>query len=557
MKSQKFYIVLFVCLLLISAGRIISTYSVFSLTSDEGYHIAAGMEWLDRGTYTYEYHHPPLARVAVALGPYLDGSRSMGNPVQWREGEDIVYAKGLHSRTLALARLGTLPFFLLSAILVWLWSSRLFGRPTALAAVLLFTTLPPILAHSGLATTDVALTATLSAVLYVFIEWIDAPTLSKSLYLGLATGLAVLSKFSVFLFLPVCVIATVAVRYRATKRVGIGSGRPARDIFRFLAVAAAAVFIVVWGGYRFHLTPLSKMRPQRYVNVSQFAPAGSLRADIYYKIKNIPLPLPEVLYGVIAISEHNREGHDGYLFGEIRRYGWWYFFPVTLFVKTPLAFLFLAAIGTFAVARRFRKEHEWKKAVPAVCAFAILLSSLPSNINVGLRHILVIYPFLSILAGRGVIALVRSNRLRYTGSAIAFSLIAWQVVSGIAHHPDYLAYFNEFGGKHPERILVNADLDWGQDAYRLREKIRQMGISEISVAIKYFYTDYQYALFSNGPNSTVKLLEPGKPTVGWIAISLGTLYRDKGYDWLKLYTPDVKVGKSIYLYHIENLYSGL
>ena len=557
MKSQKIYIVLFVCLLLISAGRIISTYSVFSLTSDEGYHIAAGMEWLDRGTYTYEYHHPPLARIAVAIGPYLDGSRSMGNPVQWREGEDIVYAKGLHSRTLALARLGTLPFFILSAIFVWLWSSRLFGRPSALAAVLLFTTLPPILAHSGLATTDVALVATLTAVMYVFSEWIDAPTLLKSLGLGVATGFAVLTKFSVFLFLPACVLATLALRYGATKRVGIGGDRPVRDIIRCLAVIGAAMFVVVWGGYRFHLTPLSKMRQQRYVTVSQFAPPGSLRADIYYKIKNIPLPLPEVLYGLIAISEHNREGHDGYLFGEIRRYGWWYFFPVTLAVKTPIPFLIIFLIGTVAMARRFGKEHKWKPAVPAACAFAILLSALPANIDVGLRHILVIFPFLSIVAGRGLIALIRSNRHRYIGSAIAVTLIAWQIGSGIANHPDYLAYFNEFAGKHPERILVNADLDWGQDAYRLQEKIRQMGISEISVAIKYFYTDYQYGLFAMDQKSTVKLLEPGKPTVGWIAISLGTLYRDKGYGWLKHYTPEMTVGKSIYLYHIENLYGGL
>src|SRR5216683_7341492 len=55
---------------------IIGTYLVFSHTFDEPAHIAAGMELLDRGTFTYEQQHPPLARLAVAVGPYLLGARS-------------------------------------------------------------------------------------------------------------------------------------------------------------------------------------------------------------------------------------------------------------------------------------------------------------------------------------------------------------------------------------------------------------------------------------------------------------------------------------------------
>src|SRR5438105_13698618 len=57
---------------------IIGTYPEFSHTADEPAHIAAGMELLDRGTFTYEQQHPPLARLAVALGPYLLGARSHG-----------------------------------------------------------------------------------------------------------------------------------------------------------------------------------------------------------------------------------------------------------------------------------------------------------------------------------------------------------------------------------------------------------------------------------------------------------------------------------------------
>jgi hypothetical protein len=141
---------------LVAATRIIATHRVFSGTFDEPAHVAAGMEWLDRGQFTYEPMNPPLARVAVAVGPYAAGIRSFGSPNRWREGSRILYADGAYSRNLALARLGVLPFFFVAAVVVWLWARRLFGAPTAALAAVLVATLPPMLAHGGLATTDMA-----------------------------------------------------------------------------------------------------------------------------------------------------------------------------------------------------------------------------------------------------------------------------------------------------------------------------------------------------------------------------------------------------------------
>src|SRR5437660_1651462 len=65
-------------LLAVSVLRIVSTYHVFNATIDEASHIAGGIEWWDTGKYTLETKHTPLARVSVALGPYLAGVRWMG-----------------------------------------------------------------------------------------------------------------------------------------------------------------------------------------------------------------------------------------------------------------------------------------------------------------------------------------------------------------------------------------------------------------------------------------------------------------------------------------------
>ena len=67
------------------ATQVVATYGVFSSTYGEPLHVAAGMEFLSRGTYTYEVRHPPFARAVAALGPYLDGVRSFGHPNQYTE----------------------------------------------------------------------------------------------------------------------------------------------------------------------------------------------------------------------------------------------------------------------------------------------------------------------------------------------------------------------------------------------------------------------------------------------------------------------------------------
>src|SRR5487761_568520 len=129
-------------------------------TIDEGAHIAAGMQWLDQGRYAYEPSTPPLARVADALGPYLAGARSTSNPDMWHDGDHILRDFGNPARMIALARLGTLAFLLLAAAVVWRWTCALASEGAALGALALFLALPPILAHAGLATTDLAVAST-------------------------------------------------------------------------------------------------------------------------------------------------------------------------------------------------------------------------------------------------------------------------------------------------------------------------------------------------------------------------------------------------------------
>src|SRR3954447_3794407 len=86
---------------------IVGTYGVFSYTFDEPAHIAAGLQLLDRGLFTYEPLHPPLSRIAVAIGPYLDGFRSQDGGDMWIEARRLFSVAGRARSTdlLTLARL--------------------------------------------------------------------------------------------------------------------------------------------------------------------------------------------------------------------------------------------------------------------------------------------------------------------------------------------------------------------------------------------------------------------------------------------------------------------
>ena len=125
------------------------------------------MQWLDQKRYDYGPFHPPLARIAMAIGPYLYGLRSQNLPDRWKEGNAILHSgkNKKYSTALTMARIGILPFFVLACACVWLWSRSIMGEWGAIAAVFLFTNVPSILAHAGIATTDFALMAGMVAAL--------------------------------------------------------------------------------------------------------------------------------------------------------------------------------------------------------------------------------------------------------------------------------------------------------------------------------------------------------------------------------------------------------
>ena len=250
-SARRWSAVIAAVLVAVASARIISTYCVLSHTIDEPAHMGAGMEWLEAHRYTFEDQHPPLARIAGALGLELGGIHWSCGRTLWEEGFRLL-GKGEHySRARFYGRLGMLPFFWLASLVVYLWTLREAGPVAAGFAILLFTSLPPVLAHAGLVTTDMALTATTASTIFASLIWEEKGGWRWSVVFGVSLGLAVLSKFSSLVFLPA---AWLVMWIAAVQWSWAGIHSTLRE-FRKLVVPAllvlAVAFIVVWAGYRF------------------------------------------------------------------------------------------------------------------------------------------------------------------------------------------------------------------------------------------------------------------------------------------------------------------
>ena len=497
---------LVIILILIGLGRIVSTYWTLNHTMDEPFFIGCGLEWLDNRTYTYMPEQPPLSHVTAAIGAKLAGARNVSKADFATKAPLILYDSPSYWRTLASARAGELPFFIIAALSVWLWARRLHGNLAGLAAVLLFTTLPTVLGHAGLATTDIALCAMLPAALYALVVWLDEPDSKRTLWLALAVAGGVLSKFSFLLYFSVGALIVLWL----SGDLG-GWKRLTRRHVMALASTATCSLGLIWAFYWFDFGPLWQ--------------------------------------GLKDVKEHNDYGHLSYLFGEQRITGWWYFFPVVFAYKTPLAFL--ALVGLSCIWLRRSPRHHW---IPLACGAAVLITAMPSKINIGVRHILPIYPLLAIPAGLAAARLIQSPKWAARGAGGL--LIVAQIAASAASHPDYIAYFNELAGGKPERIRVDSDLDWGQPFEELARHLHARGIKE-TIALGGFgcVIPIRHGLID------AELASPWRTSTGWVAVSATErLMSDqkppdgskmKPWSWLDPYEPVDRVGGgAMLLYYV-------
>jgi 4-amino-4-deoxy-L-arabinose transferase-like glycosyltransferase len=506
-------------LLAVLLGRIALTYPVFNDTFDEAGHLRAGLEILERGRFTIQAEQPPLGLTMLAVLPYYLGGLRLGAVDDlWGTGAWATHETTFYWRTLALARAGNLVFASLIFLFVYLWSARVAGPGAGVAAAAVVACCPTILGHASLATLDAGGAAGVLAASYFFWRWSEEPSWRYCLASAVAFAGAVLCKLSALVFLPlIAVVYCFAAWRRGISRVVV-----------FIGVAA----LLIWAGYGFETGVLV---PPGHGYTSPFSrgSASSLPNFLVRTLGPIRVPGHRFLQGIIEVLSHNESGQRAYLLGHFSTRGWWYFFPVAVAVKSTLPLLLLAAMGAIV-----RPRQAWASLV----AIAVVMGAgMASHLNLGVRYVLVVFPFLAIL---GASAFASGRR---AVTAVAAVLLGWHAVESVAAHPDYLAYFNEVACGREERFLLDSNLDWGQDLARLGRYQRDKQIADLRVS--YFgRTSLEKAGVHASP------LPPGQPVHGWVAVSVNNLlglYNDPAdFAWLGERRPEARIGKSIWLYYV-------
>ncbi len=491
--------ILLLVILLFGVVGVVSTYTRMSMTDDEGFHTDFGMEWWKEGTYTKQPLHPPLARVADASLLYVTDVLYHG------KGWDGVDKRDAYIDKLILARLGVLPFYILSCFMVFRWARELYGEIPALFSLALYVSLSTVTAHASLATTDMVYVTMLLWALRCSIRWLTQPDRKRSILLGVSVGLMVGSKFSALVHYPAAMLMIVG----ANAVHNIRQSKPAFSFNRFYILNGLRYCFLYFG-----FTLLLVYRFQ-----------------------------PEALFqGIHDINKLNNISFGVWFYGPFKEGGAWDFFPVVFFYKTPLPFLLALIISHYQLCRDKISKNRLPRLYPLLAACGIMLISMTSHINLGVRHVLAMYPLLAIPSGYVLYSLWQQNVHTRIISAL---LLVWQCASFANAYPEHIAYFNVLAGDAPEHITLDSDFDWGQDMFLLDEALIENGVDEA-------YMCARHDTFRNAAIVVhAKILPcPQEQAAGWYAVGRAYMLLNNNIAWLKSYEA-LQIGNStMNLYHV-------
>ena len=499
----------------------------FSPASDEITHLPSGYSYWKTGQITLNPQHPPFVKL-ISSFPLLfmdlkfDGQDpDLSGPFknEWIFGKKFLISNGADR----LLFWGRLPIMLLSVLLgfyIYRWASEMFSPKAGLLSLFLYAFMPNIIAHVQFVTTDLALASFSFITFYYLWKFFQHNFKKYLIYSGLFLGLALSSKFSAVLFLPI-VLFLVFVYARS------GQDDFNSVISRFVKITALMIipaFLVVYFSY--------------------FMPTDS---GFYLK-------------GMNTIYADSNIGYSYYLNGNFSQDGWWYYFLEAFLIKTPIPVLVAFAVALIFYRKLNISNRDKLFIFLPMVSFSIA-TSLKAH-DIGIRYLLPAFPFLILYTGGYLAALIRNLKLEIRNFsakikiALILALAVWYVFSVVSIYPDYLAYFNEFvgGPVNGYKYLDDSNLEWKHDLKRLAEYQRKYPDIKVMYSDKNIYFDPGYYGIKNIVPSTEKsVLNPsGKYTINVNLLirlkELSQRLNDKNIDWLSLYRPIDRVGYSFLVY---------
>jgi 4-amino-4-deoxy-L-arabinose transferase-like glycosyltransferase len=478
-RYRLFFLLGAACLLAILTAELLLSLRQMSLTLDESAHLYAGHQHWRARDFGVNPEHPPLVKMVAAL-PLLGMNLKQPHPPnpffiveEYAGGGELMQANDMNL-LLTRGRTAVCVFTLLLGVLVFAMGYEMFGPQTALLALALFTFEPMVLAHGALVTTDMGLAACLCAAVYAFYRYVKQPGAARLLVFGVTVGLTLVTKLSGVLILPIVLVCAAA------ELIPVWSTRRALRLAGAICAGAAIGYAILWGFYGFRYAA----RPSGLVMVPALAQfvhmmPGKTQTWAVVHLAQWHL-LPEAyLYGWTKLPAGVTHV-PGFLFGRLYDRGSWMYFPAALLIKSSLTLLLLTLVAPTLFWRGllpYRRELVFLGAGILV----YLGASMTSDLNIGVRHVLPVYPFAAVLAGTCAWAIAKSSKVAMYAVA---ALLLFQMVSSLRTYPNYIPYANEaFGGPDKSyRYLADSNVDWAQTLKQVSAYLVAHQITECWIA---------------------------------------------------------------------------
>ena len=473
------YVAAVLGLMLVLAGELVFSSRQQSQTLNESVHLFSGYQYWRHRDFGANPEHPPLVKLVAALPLLaldLKESPVVGGQTKYDHfTASIPFLYDNHADAgvmLFRARMAASVFTYLLAVLVFLCGYEMLGAAPALLALALLVFEPNLLAHGALVTTDVGEACFLFASVYAFYRYVEKPAVGRLATCGLAVALALAAKHSGVVVVPVLVLLTIvlltiAVRQRPKKTAApVKRGKRSAVVARRTFPLAAALLVIfalgcagLWAFYTFRYAARphgAALNPP----LDEYARAlhgGGLESSLVLALAHLRLLPESYLWGLTDVLV-GAEGRVTFLLGTVYATGQWFYFPLVFLMKATLGLLLLLAAFPF-VARRIAAPRELLfLTIPPVMFLGI---AMVSGLNLGVRHILPVLPFLILLAAAAAVSLARRSR----GAAyVVGALLLAHAASSLHAHPNYLAYSNEAvgGPSKSYRVMSDSNVDWGQ-----------------------------------------------------------------------------------------------
>ncbi|MFN8598617.1 MAG: glycosyltransferase family 39 protein [Anaerolineae bacterium] len=543
MTARSRRLILVVILLIVMLAQMIAASPSQSAAFDEGYTITYGYAYLRGGDARLSRgQNPPLTNILIALPLLLKNDIVFpADDPNWLKPDIFGFTDQFMWRVnpnpqlmVLLARIPEMMLALLLACVVFAFARLLFGDLAAVIALFLCAFDPNLLAHGHIVGTDLGVTFFMFAAMWQWTLALKHRRFKFALAAGLLTGAAFATKYSAVWLVPIAV--GISLLYPGLRR-SFGQ----RLIMGFIVGGVA--LIVIWATFGFSFGPIG-------FSSGPIDPGG------------LSIPAPQYWQSLLGVRTRVELSTPAFMLGQISPTGFPGYYPFVFLVKTPLPTLILVLSGLVSLLLRRRREDSVTWFPPVL----FLLAAMFGGLNLGYRLMLPVLPFTLMIAGQGAHELLTPRKhIQSWRPVVLAGLSLWLMIDVLSINPQHLAYFNQLIDRaHDYTVLVDSNLDWGQDLIALRDWQQVHHIDQLNLAYYGSARPAAYGLkvnllpsFSlNDYGSEIDGFSAQALSPGWYAISASTLQLGLLYSHWNLYapfkdlTPVERVGRSFLIYHV-------